>query len=197
MTDEQRADAAVCRTPRSPSYSSSCSGPLADPRACRPKRLCGFHGRLFEERPLTPPPSTYLRDPAAFRSAARFSYVHVTQRGELSGRGYGTRSPGRSTAKCCSCDPLCPATPAAKGTALTQTGFQNRSSLVLQPDDLLLLWLIFTSFLSPSLTPGRKEAEARGFASWWVAVLCGACKKREKKGERFLANLGRESQEPT
>lgn len=166
----------------------------------RPKLLCGFHGRLFEERPLTPPPRHRPQRPSRFQISATIlgrPRGAARKRGELSGRGYETRSPGRSTAKCYSFDPLCPATPAAEGTALTQTGFQNRSSLVLQPDDLLLLWLIFTSFLSPSLTPGRKEAEARGFASWWVAVLCGACKKREKKGERFLANLGRESQEPT
>lgn len=43
--------------------------------------------------------------------------------------------------------------------------FQNRSSLVLQLDNLLLARLIHTPFLSPSLAPGRKETETRGFAS--------------------------------
>lgn len=71
---------------------------------------------------------------------------------------------------------------------ITQTHphFQKQVILVLQLDNLLLSWLIHTPFLSPSLTPRRKETETRGFASRWVAVLCEAYEKREKKGERFF-----------
>lgn len=55
--------------------------------------------------------------------------------------------------------------PAPEPIIQTHPVFQNRSSLVLQLDNLLLAWLIHTPFLSPSLAPGRKETETRGFAS--------------------------------
>lgn len=77
-------------------------------------------------------------------------------------------------------------TPSPEPIIQTHPVFQNRSSLVLQLDNLLLAWLIHTPFLSPSLAPRRKETETRGFASRQVAVLCEAYEKREKKGERFF-----------
>lgn len=165
------------RSPRAPSsrlwnptrcFWADSDAPLTYSRTVRPNLPCGFHRGSFW-------PAAYC----GIKSWIQFSFFHLALCGskEKSRQMWASCSKAHKEPQCCSPrpDPLFPMTPAPEGTIQTHPVFQNRSSLVLQPDNLLPLWLIFTSFPSPCLTPGRKEAEAKGFASWWVAVLCGAC----------------------